>query len=164
MADSLILVLLLASLTISILLLGVSFKWPTIGRFLFVLLFLWAAYINTKTAILVPEEYLDYASFAWLSIYRNFILGFFANHITTMVITIAFFQFLIAVLLFTKGPLVKWGGWMAIFFLVSIAPLGIGSGFPTTLILAAGIYLIIRKPVNHNLWEIIVDKLLITKS
>ena len=159
MEESLILILRIIALTVSLILLGVSFKWPGFGRVLFVVLFLWASYTNAKTAIMDPQGYLNYASFAWLQIYKDFISGFFAKNITTTVLTIAFFQFLIAILLSSTGQFVKWGGWMAVIFLVAIAPLGVGSGFPSSLIMAAAIIVIIRKPVTHNLWKLFVDKM-----
>ena len=159
MEESLIIFLLSVSITVSLILLAISFKWPNIGRFLFVLLFFWAAYINTKTAVVQPQDYLNYASFAWLNIYRDFINGFFAANTTAIVLTIAFCQLLIAIFLSRKGPLARLGGLMAIIFLLAIAPLGVGSGFPSTLIMAMAMILIIRKPITNNLWRLFANKI-----
>lgn len=128
------------------------------GRLVFVLIFLYASYINTKTAILDPEDYLNYAAFAPFAFYKDFIYGFFSRHITEIVCFIAFCQLLIAVGFTTKEKMLVWSGWGAIIFLVSIAPLGAGSGFPSTLILALAVYMIIRKPVRKHLWEFAVRK------
>ena len=87
-----------------------------------------------------------------------FLYGFFSRHITEIVCFIAFCQLLIAVGFTTKEKMLVWSGWGAIIFLVSIAPLGAGSGFPSTLILALAVYMIIRKPVRKHLWEFAVRK------
>ena len=147
-------VLHIISITVSLVMLGVTIKWPNVGRFLFVLLFLWAGYINSSTAISNPEEYLNYGNFAWLEFYKDFIYGFFGEHITVIVLLIAFCQLLIGILLLTKGAAVKWACWGGIVFLLAIAPLGVGSGFPTSLIMAAGLWLLSRKRFDHYLWGV----------
>jgi hypothetical protein len=42
--------------------------------------------------------------------------------------------------------------------LLAVAPLGVGSGFPSTLIMALAVFIIIRKPVDRRLWEIVFRK------
>lgn len=153
MIEDLMTILHLLSVTISVLMLAVTFKWPNLGRFLFVLLFLWAAYINSKTAFTDPNDYLNYAQFAWLDFYRDFINGVFAQNTVIIVLSIAACQLIISVLLAARGEAVKWGSWGGIMFLLAIAPLGIGSGFPSTLIMAASVYLISRKSFKETLWQ-----------
>jgi len=155
MEESLILYLQLTSIAVSLVLLLISLKWPNVGRLFFSLIFLYASYINIKTAILDPDQYLNYARFTWFTSYENFIDGFFSHHIAEIVCLIAFSQLLIGILMTTKEKAVVWSGWAAIAFLVGIAPLGVGSGFPSTLIMALAIYSIIRKPINKHLWEFV---------
>ena len=119
----------LGSIAAALLLLVVSLAVPTAGRLLFIALFAWAAQVNLRTALATPEVYLDYAPLASLDLYRQVIAGVFARHITA---------FVTAVALGLAG---------AIAFLVAIVPLGVGSGFPATLIMAmAAAHLL---PVSH---------------
>ena len=120
------------------------------GRLFFVLLFLWASQVNLRMALTNPGVYLEYAPLALLQTYRDFIRGFFAVHITAIVATIALGQLAIAVLVAGSGRSVQVGLTGAIVFLVAIAPLGVGAGFPTTLIMAwaAGVLLTSTYPVS----------------
>jgi hypothetical protein len=131
----------------------VSSRWRNAGRVLFVLLFLWAAQENLRTAVGRPEAYLEYAPLAYSELYRRFILGFFAQHITAMVSTIAIGQFLIAVCISWRGVVVQLGLVGAIVFFVAIAPLGTGSAFPATLIMALGAALLLRTQYQRTLWS-----------
>jgi len=119
------------------------------GRLFFVLLFLWASQVNLRMALTNPGVYLDYAPLA-MPVYRDFILGFFAAHITAIVATIAAGQLAIALLIAGSGRAVEFGLAGAIFFLIAIAPLGVGAGFPTTLIMAwaAGVLLTSAYPMS----------------
>lgn len=127
---------------VAVLMLLVAWRWRNIGRLLFVLLFLWAAQINLRTAIDTPSAYLDYARWA-VAPYRTFILGPFARHITAFVSVIAAGQLAIAILVALRGAAVRLGLLGAITFLLAIAPLGRGAAFPFSLIagLAAGVLL-----------------------
>jgi hypothetical protein len=81
-----------------------------------------------------------------LGIYRDFILGFFAEHIQLLVMGVAACQALVAIGLAVGPPLARIGLVGAACFLVAIAPLGVGSGFPSTLLLAGGAILLWRRP------------------
>ena len=151
MGEQQILVMHLGSIAVSIVVLWVTWKRIEIGRLLLVLLFLWASYINSKTAIINPEDYLNYADYAWAGWYREFILGTFAANIKPLVLTIASGQFLIALLLSAKGIWVRLGAAGAILFFLAIAPLGVAAGFPTSLILAVAAYLIASHHFPQNL-------------
>ncbi len=155
MSEQQLLIMHLGSVSISLLVLWVTWKRIEVGRLLLVLLFLWASYINSKTALSSPMDYLDYAQYTWSNWYREFILGYFAAHTKPLVLMIAGGQFIIAVLLSTKNLLVKIGAWGGIVFFLSIIPLGIASGFPTTLILAVAAYRITRQSFPHHLIQVI---------
>ena len=145
-------------LVVSCIFLTASIFWKNLTRFLFVLIFLWASYLNISTVLEDPKDYLSYANYAWFRLYRDFINGYFADHSVPIIMVIAFYQLVIAILLTGKGTWAKWGGIMAIVFLILIAPLGIGSGFPSSLILAVAVYLVIRKPVVDNLKQVLIKK------
>lgn len=126
----------LASTLIGVLMLIASIRSANAGRVLLSALFVWASGTNLRVAITNPGDYLNYAQFAVLDVYRDFITGFFAQHITAIVATIAIGQACIAFLLATKGRLRRLGYMGAIVFLLAIVPLGVGAGFPATILMA----------------------------
>ena len=121
-------------------------------RFLFLLLFGWASWLNYTVAHQNPEDYLAYADLA-IPIYRDFINGWFKNNITKMVTLISVCQGLIAFGMAFKGVWVKLACIGSIIFFLSIAPLGVGAAFPFPLITAFAAYLIIKKDNLDYLWK-----------
>ncbi len=138
---------------VALVLVLLSWKKPVIARFLYVLLFVWVSGVNVNTALYAPQLYLDYAEHAFFAFYRDFIEGFFSQHITAIVSTIAVCQFLIGISLLLKGKIFQLGALGGILFLVSIAPLGVGSAFPSSLIMAAGLYLLLQQNVDRYGWQ-----------
>ncbi len=124
------------SIVAALILVLMCWHWRPVGRLFFVLLFLFAAQFNFRLALTRPEEYLSFAPLAYLDAYREFILGFFARHTGVIVAGIAVGQTLIGVLLLLSGRALGLGLIGAIVFLIAVAPLGTGAGFPATLILA----------------------------
>ena len=145
--------LLVISNVVAILQLIASFKWPAIGRFSFFFLFAWASWTNWVTSQHTPHVYLEYADLAWIFFYKQFINGWFKEHIPFAVGCIAFCQALIAAAFLLKGRIFRLGCISAIVFLLAILPLGIGAGFPCTAIMAAGILILLKKHNNAYLWE-----------
>ncbi len=135
-------------------------RWPRISRLLFFLLFAWACWLNWTTVLRSPDDYLQYGELSFSSRYTAFIQGWFSQHITLVVGTIATCQGLIALSLCWKGVIYKIGCAGAVVFLLAIAPLGIGSGFPCTLVFAIALFVLFRKG-NEKLW---VDKKLLKIS
>lgn len=123
-----------------------AWRRPLLGRFLYLVLFVWASGMNFWTATIRPAVYLEYGPLAVVGAYRAFIDGFFAQHIALMVMLVAAGQAFIALGLAVGGPLARIGLVGAIGFLLAIAPLGVGSGFPSTLFMAAGAILLLRRP------------------
>lgn len=138
---------------IALLLLVAAFKKPRWGRWGFVLLFAWAAITNASTSVRDPNVYLEYADLTFLPIYRSVILGAFSEHIAFYVGAIAFCQALIAFGLLVGGRLSRIATWGAIIFLLAIAPFGVGSGFPCTVLFAAGLVVLSRKGMDLPLWK-----------
>ena len=135
----------IASNVVALFLLATAYKWPRVAKFLFVLLFLGAGAFNMFTAIADPEAYLFFADLALLDAYRNFIIGFFTRHTIEVVALIALGQLVIAGLLGGSGTVLKAGVIGGVVFFVAIAPLGAGSAFPSTLLLAAALVLMQRR-------------------
>ncbi|MGZ5134230.1 MAG: hypothetical protein ACXWCG_03740 [Flavitalea sp.] len=128
-----------------------ALKRPRICRFLFSVLFGWASWANWNMAINNPHDYLNYADLAFLEIYKTFITGWFSDHIQIAVSFIATGQALIAISLLLKGLIYKLGLIGGIIFLIAIIPLGIGSAFPCTLILAISLGLMLNQ--DQYIWK-----------
>lgn len=129
---------------IALALLFFAWKRPAVSRFLFAVIFLSASVINTRLALVNPTEYLDYAEFTVLEAYRQFILGYFAQHTQTFVLSIAAGQALIGVFLLSKKTF-RLGAFGASVFLLAIAPLGVGAAFPFSLTCVAALLILERK-------------------
>jgi len=140
----------LASTAVSIVLLALSFARPMLARILFSILFCWAAFTNAYTAIDHPKVYLEYASLTPVDVYREFIVGYFSQHIRLFVLPIAFAQCFVAIFILYTGALMKLAMIGAITFLLAIAPLGIGSGFPSSVIMAAAVFILLQKEKAHQ--------------
>ena len=145
--------LLIISYLIAVFQLVASIKWQRIARLSFFLLFTWASWANWTTVIQRPEAYLEYASLTWSSWYESFINGWFASHISLMVGVIATGQAFIAVSILLKGWVYSLGCLGAIIFLVAILPFGVGAGFPSTAIMAAACYILLRKQPVDFIWK-----------
>jgi hypothetical protein len=112
---------------------ALAFWRPAIVRWIWVAIFVWAASINTVTAAREPWVYLVYGDLTPSALYRDFIVGWFSEHIQPFVLSIAAGQLMIAILLSRRGD-ARWLGIVgASLFLLAIAPLGVGSGFPFSL-------------------------------
>src|SRR5262245_30802269 len=114
-------------------LLELGYWAPRAARWAWVAIFVWAATVNTFTATTEPWVYLAYGGLTPSHWYEAFINGWFSRHIPQFVISIAAGQLTIAILLSREGRARVVGVWGATVFLVAIAPLGVGSGFPFSL-------------------------------
>ena len=125
-----------------------AIKWPRLTRILFVLIFLAASLFNTNTALTQPEVYQTYGDMAVLELYRRFINDFFSEHTQAIVLAIASGQLSIGALLTGSGHMLKMGVVGGIIFLVAITPLGVGSAFPSTLLMATALIVMQRRLVQ----------------
>jgi hypothetical protein len=138
----------LGSTAVALLMLVISVRRRATGLVLFALLFGWASVVNASVALTSPADYLGYAAFVFTDVYRRFIFGFFAQHITVVVLAIAAGQAFIAVALLRGGRWRSAGLAAAVTFLLAIAPFGVGSGLPATLIMALGAGALWGEPVQ----------------
>lgn len=143
----------IASNSIAILILVAAIRKPKLARLLFALLFSWACWINYTTAHNSPDDYLNYAALTPFSFYHDFINGWFKEHITSVVTFISLGQGLIALGMLLKGWMVRIAGIGAIVFFLAITPLGIGSGFPFTVITSVAVYFILKKNDLNYIWK-----------
>lgn len=137
----------------AVLLLWACWKKPLWGRLLFFLLFAWATWFNSTTVLSTPAVYTGYAQYTFSDGYRQFINGFFAQHTAPFVLAIAVGQAGIALSMLAKGWLFRLGTAGAMVFLLSIVPLGTGSAFPATVVMAAGMWMLWREGSDKWLWE-----------
>jgi hypothetical protein len=136
------------------------FAWrrPRVGRLLYVLLFVWASAVNWTTALTTPSVYLEYGPLALLDLYREIIYGLFAPAVIAFVGAIATCQGLIALGLVFGGTGARVARAGAIAFLIAIAPLGVGSGFPATLIMAFGAAFLRGEALEGPIWRALRDE------
>ena len=144
--------MLVAFNVLAIIFLWAAVKRPRVSRLLFFLLFGWACWMNWTISQRSPDDYLIYADLNLSGWYRDFIRGWFSKRIPLVVGVIATCQGMIAVSMWLKGWLYKVGCIGAIIFLVAIAPFGVGSGFPCTIIFAVALAILYKKG-NLFLWE-----------
>lgn len=138
---------------VAVVLLAMAWKFPRLARLMFAVLFIGAAFFNGSNAASNPAAYLDYAGTALLAFYRNFILGYFAQHTTLLLSIIALCQLFTGIALLLKGRVLRLGIIGGILFFIAIAPLGFGSAFPSTLIMAAGLGLLFRNKAQDYIWK-----------
>lgn len=123
----------LISNAIGVAILALAFWRPRFVKWIWVAIFLWAATVNTLTATREPWMYLAYGALTPSDTYRGFIEGWFSRHIQQMVVSIAAGQLTIAILLARADGARHLGVLGGVVFLLAIAPLGVGSGFPFSL-------------------------------
>lgn len=146
-------IILIISNTIATLQLIAAIKHPKISRISFFLLFAWACWINWKTSLYMPQVYLEYADLTWLDLYKDIIKNWFAQNIRLSVGFIAISQGLIAISMLLKGWIFKLGCIGGIIFLVAIIPLGFGSAFPSTAIMAIALAILLQNEWRFFVWE-----------
>lgn len=144
---------------ISLLLLILAFNRPLTARTLISILFIGAACFNSYTAIVHSEKYMVYADLAAIPAYEKFIRGAFSRHISTYILPIAIAQLAIGICIAGRGALSRAALAGAIIFLLAIAPLGAGSAFPCTVVLAAACMVLLLKGQQETLASIYGRKL-----
>ncbi|NIM90199.1 MAG: hypothetical protein GTO17_04545 [Candidatus Aminicenantes bacterium] len=126
---------------ITFFLIFICYKWPKIGKVAWGIIFILAGIFNIYTGISEPQAYVDYGSSA-IGLYKKFIYGVFSSYTSLIVSLIALGQILVGVFLFMKRTLFFLGILGGIVFLLAISPLGIGSAFPSTLLMAISLVLL----------------------
>jgi hypothetical protein len=128
-----------------------AIKKPIWARLFLAVVFLWAACVNTRTALLHPEVYLEYARLTPVPFYRAFINGYFSQHIRPIIFFIATGEFLIFVGLLLANRFVKMACWGGILFGLAISPLSVGSAFPATLLMALSFWILYNNKNRHTI-------------
>ncbi|HEY1306924.1 MAG TPA: hypothetical protein VGF24_25395 [Vicinamibacterales bacterium] len=139
------LVMYLVANAIGLVLLELGYWTPRVARWAWIGIFVWAAAINTITAAVEPWVYLVYGALTPSQWYQDFIAGWFSRHIPVVVTSIAVGQLTIAILLSGRARARQFGVFGATIFLLAIAPLGVGSGFPFSLSAIASLVIMERR-------------------
>jgi hypothetical protein len=127
----------------SLLIIFMAFKKPLWARYTFAALFLAAGIFNWITSLRTPEAYMMYADTA-VGFYRDFINGYFKEHIRLIVPMIATGQLLIGAGMLAGRNWLAVGCLGIIVFLMAIAPLGVGSAFPFSITVSIAAYFVFR--------------------
>jgi hypothetical protein len=132
--------------------------WPTVSRILVSVIFIGAFALNLFTAITNPSIYLEFGELTPNEFYRSIILGPFAKHPQLYVVLIAVCQLFIGVFISYKERLMNVAIIGGVIFLGAISPLGFGAAFPSTLILASALIILLFKRIKFNIYEIIYSR------
>jgi hypothetical protein len=124
------------------------------ARIFLAIVFLWASYTNFTSAFSNPDIYLEYGELTPLPLYREFIYGFFAHHIKTLVSLAAAGEFFIFVGLILNNGWVKLACIGGFIFGLAISPLGVGSAFPATVLMAMSFWVLFRKDPHLYIWNL----------
>lgn len=138
---------------IAIIMTYLTFKKPGYGRFLFGGMFLLAGIFNLYYAFFNPDEFIYYTEFAVFDLYKEFFIGIYSDNSKLILMSIAGAQLVTGFGFWSKGAFVKYASIAGIIFLIGILPMGLGAAFPSTLIMAAGIYKTYTRSFNKNLWD-----------
>ena len=151
----------LFSQAVSLIILIAAWKRTRWARWLFSVLFLWASATNMYIGLTDPDSYLDNARFA-IPLYQDFINGWFSHYNHIIIPMIAIGQFFIATGMLLRGRWVKLACIGSIIFLLSIAPLMIGSAFPFSITVSIAAVLILTDDDKNYIWKRQEKSLLIT--
>jgi hypothetical protein len=136
----------LVSNAIALALLALAYRGPGWVRWASVAIFLWATWTNARIALFRPQDYQTFGDLTWSESYRDFIHGWFREHTALLLLPIAAGQLVIALLFLANTRLTRrLGAAGAIVFLLSIAPLGVGSAFPFSFIYGAALVVMTRR-------------------
>jgi hypothetical protein len=136
----------------SLIMLIAALKRTRWARWLFSMLFLWASATNMYIGLTDPDSYLDNARFA-IPLYQDFINGWFSHYNHIIIPLIAVGQFFIAAGMILNGWRVKLACIGSIIFLLSIAPLMVGSAFPFSITVSIAAVLILINDDKNYAWK-----------
>jgi hypothetical protein len=119
----------------------ICWKLPKIGKVVWGIIFILAALFNMYLGNSNPQKYVEYGQHAG-GLYQTFIYGPFSSYTSLFVSLIAFGQILVGIFLLMKRTFFLLGILGGIIFLIAISPLGIGSAFPSTLLMAFSLLLL----------------------
>jgi len=142
----------LISQGVSLIILIAAWKKNRWARWLFALLFFWASATNMYIGLTKPDTYLSYAEMA-IPLYQDFINGWFSHYNHIIIPLIAIGQLLIAIGMLLRDWWVKLACIGSIIFLISIAPLMVGAGFPFSITVSIAAMFILINDDRNYIWK-----------
>ena len=130
---------------VSLVVLIAAISRPVTARAMLSLIFIGAGLFNAVMGIREPALFMAYGAMTPLRVYEQFIYGAFRNNVTAIVLSISICQLIAGIFIAAGRSLMIAGLTAAITFLVAIAPLGAGSAFPSTLLLATAAMILLFK-------------------
>ena len=140
------------SQVISLIILNAAWWKTRWARWLFSILFFWAAGINMYLGLTDPDSYLNNARFA-IPLYQDFINGWFSHYNHTLIPLMAIGEFFLAIGMLLHSRWVKLACIGSIIFLLSISPLMVGSAFPFPITVSIAAVLIFINDDKNYIWK-----------
>lgn len=137
---------------VGIVILIAAWKNTRWARWLFAFIFFWAAATNMYFGLTNPNVYQEYSAMA-IPWYRDFINGWFRHYDHIIIPLIAVGQFCIATTMLLNNGWVKLACIGSIIFLLSIAPLLVGSAFPFSITVSIAAFLIYKNDDKNYAWK-----------
>ena len=135
----------LISNLLAIILTLLCFHFSRFMRFLWGVIFIIAGVVNLISVYNDPTIYITGFGPAAIDFYKEIIYGPFSKSPGLYVSLIAIGQILVGGMMWSKKIWYTLGVLGGIIFLLAIAPLGVGSAFPSTLIMAVGLFALLFK-------------------
>ncbi|MFO8235393.1 MAG: hypothetical protein R6U04_08330 [Bacteroidales bacterium] len=130
---------------LAVILMLLSFHFTNFMRFLWGIIFMIAGIINLITVYNNPQIYISGFGPAAIDYYKEIIYGPFSENPGLYVTLIAAGQIIAGALMWSKHLWYNIGILGGIIFFIAIAPLGVGSAFPSSLIMAVGLFPLLLK-------------------
>ncbi|MHB8874468.1 MAG: hypothetical protein ACYC8T_12340 [Myxococcaceae bacterium] len=132
---------------------------PNSARVALSMLFFGGAALNLWVAVIDPLLFVDAVGPGAIAPYRAFLYGPFVYYSRPLLLAIADGQFLIGLLLLTRGRTVHLGLAASLVFLLALSGLGVSAFFPANLLLALAPALLLRQPFEQSLPGLILARL-----
>lgn len=124
------------SLVVGVAVLVMALAKPNVSRWMIIGMFVYAGFYNLWLGLTRPREYENFAELVLIPWYRDIILGPFSANAGAYIVTIAVAQILSAVLIAVGGQASLLGTLGVCAFLMGIAPFGVGSAFPFSILVS----------------------------
>jgi hypothetical protein len=131
-----------------------SYNFPRFMRFIWGLVFIIAGIFNLITVYNEPRIYVDAYGPSAIQAYQQIIYGPFSEQPAIYVTLIAVGQIIVGSLIWSRKFWYYLGLIGGVIFMLAIAPLGVGSAFPATVIMALGLILMMRKNRRKSIFGI----------
>lgn len=130
-----------------------SLENKAVAKKMISILFVVAGFFNLYMAFQNPAAYCNFADMATHEWLKTFIRGLFAEYTTTIVSAISIAQVYIGISIMKTGRRFMTGCIGGIIFGLAIAPLGVGSAFPSSLVLSIAFLVLLVSQAIEDLEE-----------